>query len=136
MLVAGAVVPAASAVADDDRPTRGRPAAAVPVAPPGSAPAAAAGTTAGPTGVPRVPRPARQHVVLPSGADLHGVLRSTKLVVAGVDVDTGAVVAAALAVTGVPVPAVVTNGLLRIAAGTGPLGSVGSARHAQGHLRA
>jgi hypothetical protein len=121
MLVAGAVAPSVAAVTGDDR-------AAMPLTPV-TAPAArhAEAAPAPTTPTPTKPAPVRSQIALVPGADLHGVLRSTKLEVTGVDLYEGVV-----AVSGAPVSVVLANGLRLVAGGAGPLVS---ARHLLGHLR-
>lgn len=98
------------------------------VAPAGPARIEGERTVRGPATASGAQAPTRPHVTLESGGDLHGVLRSTRNVVAGLDSPTGL----GLAVTGVPVPVIVMRTLLLLSAGTGP---PVSARHLHGHLR-
>jgi hypothetical protein len=136
MLVAGAVAPAAPALADDDWTPRAR-SVLTAVTPRPAWSATATATAAAPAAAahavyaPAEPGSERPRVSLTLTADLHGVLRPTRLAMTGVDLYTDAVVAARLAIAGTAVPAIVANGLRLLAAGSGPLVP---ARHLQGHL--
>lgn len=129
MLVAAAIAPATPALVDDD--WTGRPHSVIT--------AVAASVAAGHSTAAHPADPARRppaHMSIATGADPHGILRSTRLLVAGAEAYAGGIaavpVAFPVAFGGAPARAIVANSLLLLAAAAGP---VATARHTQGHLR-